>query len=123
MDIAITWPKSRPLDSYLTELRKATDAGLVINYRVSSFPKKLNVGDRCYMIYDNVVRGWNEVLGVERRDDVIDAVNGALMRPGIYVIRNPTWMGEYGLERLMKGFRGFRYVNFREDVQGEPVES
>lgn len=136
MDIAITWPKSRTLESYLSELEKAADAGLVINYRVPSYPKKLNAGDRCYMVHDGVVRGWNEVLGVEERDDVTDPVSGALMRPGVYVVRNPYWMAEWGVERPMKGFRGFRYVNFsdpfkpqyvppqiylQDDVQGEPV--
>lgn len=114
MDIAITWPKTRLLDSYLAELKEADAKGLVINYRVPTYPKKLNVGDRCYIVYDNIVRGWNEVLGIEHKDDVIDPISGQKMRPGIFVVRNPYWFCEFGIDRLMESFRGFRYVNFTD---------
>lgn len=138
MDIAITWPKTRTLESYLTELRKADDNGLLINYRVPTRPKRLVVADRCYMIYDGAVRGWNEVLGVEHRDDVLDPVSGEIMAPGVFIVRNPLWFPIFGPEILMKGFQGYRYVDFPEpisgrympssvylndDVQGEPITS
>ncbi len=108
-DLVITWPKTRPLDSYLEECEKAAEAGFVVNYRVANRPD-VEIGDRCYVVYDGAVRGWQVIYGCWWRDDVTDPTTGRLMKPGYYVVRDPAWNP---IEPIpMKGFQGFRY--FRE---------
>lgn len=107
-DIIITWPKKRTLESYLDELDKACEAGLTIHYRVASKPR-VEAGDRCFMVHDGAIRGWNIILGVAHRDDVIDPISGTRMKPGWYIERDPLWHPmDNSLE--MAGFRGYRYV-------------
>lgn len=119
MDIAITWPKSRPLESYLAELKKAADAGLVINFKVPTWPKRVKEGERCYIVYDGLVRGYNNILGIDSKDDVIDPITGQRMAPGIYVVREPTFHDTGSPHAPMDSFRGYRYVEreFMEDAE------
>lgn len=65
--IIVTWPKSRPLGSYLAELENARAGGLVVNYRVAHPPRP--TPDRCYRVHDGHVRGYLLVLAVEHRGD------------------------------------------------------
>lgn len=114
-DLVITWPKKRKLDSYEIELGHAAVAGQVINFRVPSTPKE--VCERCYIVYDGKVRGWNLVLGYARRGDneVLDPITGKYWPAGIYIIRKPEWnVMRAGPE--MKGFQGFRYIERPCDV-------
>lgn len=119
MDIAITWPKSRPLESYLAELKKAADAGLVINFKVPTWPKRIKEGERCYIVYDGFVRGYNNILGVDSKDDVIDPITGQRMAPGVYVVREPTFYDTGSPHVAIDSFRGYRYVEreFMEDAE------
>lgn len=116
-DICVTWPKSRPLDSYLAELARAEREGLDINYRVHSIPRWPDaisdhgllgwaygiVRPRCHMIHDGYVRGWCEVLGTcwHRAGDV----NG--WPAGNYIVRSPVW---HPVDPITyRGFRGWRW--------------
>jgi hypothetical protein len=109
--IVVTWPKSRPLDSYVRELNVAERNGLVINFRVASFPK-VPYGARCYHVHDGAVRGWVTTLGFQEYDDltVTDPVTGGYWPAGKYIVRHPTW---YPLPepQPMKGFQGWRYYD------------
>lgn len=112
-DIVLTWPKTRPLESYLTELAQARDAGLVINYRVAHPPNRnvLWVGraPRCYMVHDGAVRGYTMIRDVLHRDDgeVRDPVTGGFWPEGFYVVREPRWFEVNPI--TMGGFRGWRF--------------
>jgi hypothetical protein len=108
-DIIITWPKTEPLGSYLMALEVAAERGEVINYRVPS-PPKLEP-ERCYVVYDGEVIGWNEVLSVERRggEEVLDPRTGNYWPSGWYIVRDPVW---HPLRTPLpcRGFQGFRYT-------------
>lgn len=107
-DIVVTWPKSRELQSYLDELAKAHQQGLVINYRVSVLPRA--VPERCYMVHDGAVRGWNRVLGMGDRTDVVDPITQSLMEPGVFITRDPVWH-PLADPIPMRGFQGWRYFD------------
>lgn len=120
-DIVLTWPKSRPLESYVSELARAERERMVINYRVASFPTwndqeawwdhgALCFGGygsdspRCYMVHDGAVRGWCEIVYCCARED--GEVDG--WPAGKYIVRDPTW---HPIEPFpMEGFRGYRWA-------------
>lgn len=108
--IVVTWPKSRPLASYVAELKKAEEAGLTINFRVANYPA-VPFGARCYHVHDGYVRGWVTTLGFEHREygEVTDPVTGASWPSGKYIVRKPDW---HPVDPTpMKGFQGWRYFD------------
>lgn len=107
VDIVATWPKSRPLESYLVELKRAERAGQVVNFRVAALPKIQPV--RCYMVHTGFVRGCLRVIDMRHRDDVIDPTTGQAMRPGFYIVREPIWTPIPVIP--MKGFQGWRHFD------------
>jgi hypothetical protein len=108
-DIAVTWPKTRPLGSYYAELERARRAGQVINFRVGARPKE--TPQRCYMVYDGFVRCWMPVKGVVWRNQFeIRRVGGGWWPPGWYIVRTPVY-AELERQVPMKGFQGFRYFD------------
>lgn len=107
MDIVVTWPKSRSLQSYLDELERADREDKLINFRISSIPKEDVT--RCFMVHDGAVRGYTNVLKVDiyQRGEIRDPITGHAWPDGIYITRDPEW---YPIEPIpMKGFQGFRY--------------
>lgn len=73
-DIVVTWPKSRPLGSYMAELERAKAQGLVVCYRVRSLPPfSLGAFDygapevRCYRVHDGRVKGHLKLVMAEFR--------------------------------------------------------
>lgn len=122
IDIVVTWPKTRPLQSYLDELERAERDLLVINYRVARPPrwKDLNALEReprCYMVHDGFIRGYNEIRyvtewgeGVVSRTSYDEDGMGAwagFWPAGWYVVRDPHW---YPVEPVpMRGFQGWRW--------------
>lgn len=127
-DIVVTWPKSKPLGSYLADLAIAKARDLFINYRVSRLPVWRQAMDdhgwlgwpygaehpRCYMVHDGAVRGWCEVVGARFRK--AGEVTG--WPAGFYVVRSPEWH-DVALPLRMAGFRGWRYFErYRRDPAG-----
>lgn len=112
--IVVTWPKTRPLRSYLRELARAADGDQVINFRVPGHPP-VKPGERCYMVHDGFVRGYNTVLRVEHRaaGEVTDPVTRRPWPAGWYVVRDPVW---HALEKpvRMDGFRSWRYATWAD---------
>lgn len=104
MDIVITIPKSINWDQYLVDLRHAEKRNEVLNFKVPHLPK-VNFHDRCYIVHDGAVRGYNHVLGVEQKD-FICTTTGKRWK-GIFVVRYPKF---HPIDPIpMKGFQGFRY--------------
>jgi hypothetical protein len=110
VNIVVTWPKDRPLSSYLLELARAEAAGEDAFYRVRSRPD-VHPEDKCYHVHDGWIRGYLVVQDVvEMGDDApIDQVTGRKFEPGIYVQRHPRWYAV--TQRPMAGFRGYRYYD------------
>lgn len=116
-DIVVTWPKSRPLGSYLAELELAKRDGKVINFRVPREPRDWLVNRRCFRVHEDRVRGWVKILRVEKRgpNEVarVQSDSFAGFWPaGWYVVCDPQWH-EIPREKqlVMPGFRGFRYFD------------
>lgn len=111
-DVVVTWPKSRTLGSYLAELTRAQELDLVINFRIAKAPREKP--ERCYIVYDGFVRGYNEVIDVVERgpNEVSRISNDAwagFWPAGLYLVRNPQW---YPISRRpMRGFQGWRYYD------------
>lgn len=119
-DICVTWPKSRPLDSYLAELARAEREGLEINYRVGRLPAwpgamwdHGTLGfvygqqgvPRCYMVHSGFVRGWCSILyGCHR-----EAGEVAGWPAGLYIVRSPVWHA-LADPIPMRGFQGWRWM-------------
>lgn len=118
-DIVATWPKSRPLRSYLDELLLAERDGLEINFRIAN-PPHWEFGvlrdrpARCYMVHDGLIRGYNEILYATYRGpgEVARVANDSFAGfwpAGHYIVRDPRW---YGCpRRAMRGFQGWRWLD------------
>lgn len=120
-DLVITWPKTRALDSYLKELEKANERGEVINFKIPTIPKDTTC-ERCYIVYDGRIRGYNEIISVEEQENyaVKDPLTGKYWSAGIYIVRNPLWHPlKAGPE--MKGFQGYRYIERSDDNLDEEL--
>lgn len=117
-DLILTWPKHRPLDSYLRELKLAAERNEVINFRVSGCPV-VGAGDRCYMVHDGAMRGWSPILEVAHRGPrqvrrVASDDRSGFWPEGWYVVRKPVWT-PLDEPVPMRGFQGFRYLTRRPE--------
>jgi hypothetical protein len=112
-DMIVTWPKTKPLDTYLEECREAEKRCLAINFRVPRLPNPRRLGNatRVYVIHDGAIRGWHRLLSAQHRaeNDVVDQVAGDHWPEGNYLVRDAHW---HPLPQPVPwaGFRGFRYL-------------
>jgi len=107
MDWILTIPKTTRWEDYQRELDAVADGRDRMNYRTRYFPKEMQVGDRCFLVWNGRVRGWMEVVGL------VDAVKpwqctttGRMWPPGKYIQRSGPFHEVCGPE--MTGFRGVR---------------
>jgi hypothetical protein len=115
VDIAVTWPRSRELQSYLDELARAERDGEWINFRVPFAPKR--DPERCYMVHDGFMRGWTAVKTVVRRGDrEVRDPSGGWWPAGWYIVRDPEWH-PLAEPVEMRGFRGFKWIERPEEAQ------
>lgn len=114
MNIIITWPKTRPLESYVEECAKAHERGQQINFRIPNQPRVIVdlLGQRCYVVYDGFVRGWHHIVEIMWRGEGIvkDPVTGENWPEGWYVVRDPLYFPWLGSPVPMRGFQGIRYA-------------
>lgn len=112
MDLILTWPKKRALESYLRELERARKAEELAFFKVPTLPTKLATSEpRTYMLHDGAIRGYlvtKFLATVHPGGSFKDSVTGDDLAPGNYIVRDPKW---HPIEPVpMKGFRGFRYM-------------
>lgn len=110
-DIVITWPKDRPLESYLNECYKALASHQSINFHVHALPTNCDPGDKCYIVHTGFVRCYHVITGLGYRAEkhVMDPVTKEYWPQGNYIIRDPEPHMLSGLPRPMAGFQGWRY--------------
>ena len=107
MDWIITIPKVVPWEVYQEELEAVDDETHVMNYKVNYFPKEMEIGDRCYILWNGKVRGWMEIVGkVYKSESWICETTGAEWPAGKYIQRSGVFHAVDG--PYMKGFRGIR---------------
>lgn len=121
-NIVVTWPQTKPLDSYLAELARAARERWTINYRVARLPAWPDTIEdhgwtgwpygvetpRCFMVHTGYVRGWCAVIGAGHRAD--GEVEG--WPSGLYVVRDPEWH-PLAEPIPMPGFQGWRWTDVR----------
>lgn len=110
----VTWPKTRPLESYLSELEKAHARGLHVNYRIARPPRSGSLDGedrRLYRVHDDQVRGCTRIVGARWQPEgrVLDPVTGTFWRAGYYIVCDPEW---WALTPTipMRGFQGWRWL-------------
>lgn len=107
MDIVVTIPKSRLAEVTKEEERVAAGVQKGEKWRyywnLPTVPKKAEVGDRCYFVWEGAIRAWHEITDIEWGWE--DEPPMLWMKPEIHKLRKPL---------SMKGFRGFRYFDRKE---------
>lgn len=104
-DIVITIPSSIKWEDYQMEIDDALKNNYVLNYKVSSFPKRTRKGNKCYLVYNNNIVGWLPIIGFEEKEFTCQTTGKKWM--GKFIVRGPQFTR---IEPIpMKGFRGFRY--------------
>ena len=106
-DIIVTIPKSISWQEYTKELNAVKDGSKVLNFKTANFPQT-KVGNKCYLIHDGEVKGWMKIVGLVEDSFACDVTGKKwagkfIQRSGPFHYINPI---------EMKGFQGFRYVNF-----------
>lgn len=111
--IIVTLPKSVKWGDYEKELRAVEDYSQVMNYKVSSIPKDIDNIKRCYLVYDGYIRGWQEVVGYQSGTEFDCTTTGKNWK-GNFIQRSGPF--HYLPKPLpMKGFMGWRYINYKEE--------
>lgn len=113
MNLIITWPKTRTLESYVEECAKAHELGQSINFRLPNKPRVIVdlLGQRCYVVYDGLVRGWHKITEITwRGEGVVKDRDGSNWPPGWYVVRDPLYFPWMDAPVPMRGFQGIRYA-------------
>ena len=112
MDIVVTIPKSRlaQVEKEEAQVAELLAKGVAVNFfwSLGRKPKKLEVGDRCYFVWDGAMRAWHEVVGFGA-DKQCETTG--IFHPGFCVILAPE-IHTIDVPIPMKGFQGFRYFKF-----------
>jgi hypothetical protein len=99
-DVVVTVPKSFGLDTWIEEGDAAGEpwSGLEWHFYLGGYPPKIEAGERVYVVYNTLIRGYSPLVRVER--------NGigrfALVRHGDAVAVTVPLLP-------ISGFRGWRY--------------
>jgi hypothetical protein len=104
-DIIITIPKKIKWNDYLKELDDAKNKNLVLNFKVSNFPKNTNVGNKCYVVYDGIIKGFSYISGFEEKEFKCESTGKKWK--GKFIQRKPDFHKINPIE--YKGFQGYRY--------------
>jgi len=107
MDIIITLPSKINWNEYKEELRLVESEEYLLNFKVNHFPKKTNVGDKCYLLYNGYVIGWMKIVGF-KEDEFKCGVTGKHWK-GKFIQRSGKFHKIKPI--VMKGFQGYRYIN------------
>lgn len=107
--IIITVPKSIKWEDYEKELKTVESGEYVMNYKVPTIPKDIDEIERCYVIYDGYIRGWQKVVG-SSKDDSFKCTTTGKDWSGNFIQRTGPF---HKIEPIqMKGFIGWRYYYY-----------
>ena len=107
--LLITIPKTIKWEDYLKEIDTVKDSSQEMNFKVSSKPTKVSIGDRCYICHNGFIKGWMQISNIEYKDAFDCSTTGEHWDEGWYVSRS----GEFhklDKEISQKGFQGYRYI-------------
>lgn len=109
--IIITLPKSVKWDDYKRELEAVEDYSQVMNFKVSNLPKDIDSINRCYLVHDGYIRGWQKVVGCAKGTDFECTTTGKNWSGNFIQRSGPFHYLDTPIP--MKGFQGWRYYNYK----------
>lgn len=110
MDWVITIPKTVGWEDYQKELKAVQDYGSKMYYRVQYFPRGMATRDRIFVVWNNRIRGWMRLVGMEYKRGFVCSVTKRGWPEGNYLVRSGPFHEVDGPE--MKGFRGIRKLEW-----------
>jgi hypothetical protein len=114
MDIIITIPSS--ITNWFKECQEVEkDENLELRYHVRALPKKCKVGDKCFVIQNGFIRGYHIISKLDYVHSFVCSTTGKKWGAGYYIIRKGKFY-ELNQPVPMKGFQGFRYINFDDTL-------
>lgn len=114
-DIVVTIPKTqmKRVEAEEAQVKELLEQGISVKFfwGLGQKPKRLEVGDRCYFVWDGAIRAWHTVLdfGTDIRCDTT-----GILHPGFCAVLAPEIHDIVPIPK--KGFRGFQY--FDRERQG-----
>lgn len=99
-DVVVTVPQSFGLDTWINEgdpAGAASWSGDEWHFYLGGYPPKMNTGDRVYVVYNGVLRGYAPLV---RIDESENGGYGLVRHGGAIAVTIPEYV---------QGFRGFRY--------------
>lgn len=115
MNWIVTVPKTTSWETYKKELWDVEHESLIMNYRVRYFPKKMQIGDRMYIVHDGYVKGWMKIVGLVDSDGFTCRTTGIYWGEGKFIQRSGKFHEVVGIR--MKGFRGVREFSELELIE------
>ena len=105
-DWIVTLPKHYSWEEYKAELSVVADGSQTMYFRVLHFPKKMTVGDRCFLTWNGYVRGWMLITSLVNSEQWRCTTTGVIWPAGKYIGRSGAFHPVDGPE--FKGFQGVR---------------
>jgi predicted RNA-binding protein with PUA-like domain len=102
----VTLPRTIEWHDYEKELATAMDGETVLNYRTRYIPRDMEVGDRMYITWRNMVQGWMRIVSFGQRQAFVCETTGQTWPEGNYIQRSGAFY--YIDPTPFKGFRGIR---------------
>lgn len=106
--LLLTIPKNIKWEDYLKELEEVKDGSSEINYKVSSKPSKVNIGDKCFICHNGFIKGWMIISNISQKQFKC-STSGKDWDYAWYVSRSGQF---YSLQKEIhqKGFMGYKYI-------------
>ena len=107
--LVITIPKSVKWEDYQKELNAVADGRQEMNFKVPTLPKKVNVGDRCYLCYNGYIIGWMTISSMGPK--TFKCTTNGTDWTGNFVSRSGKF---HRLDNPIpcKGFQGYKYIEY-----------
>lgn len=106
-DIVITIPSTIDWKDYEKEIKAVEDGSQVMNFKVSNFPKKTKIGNKCYLCYKGQIIGWMKIVGMEEKE--FTCTTSGKQYKGKFILRSGPFNKIPPIK--MTGFQGFRYFS------------
>ena len=108
--ICITLPSKIKWSDYQKELEKVKYGDYQMNFKLPTIPKKVHIGDRCYICHKGKLIGWMQIVDIKQLNDFDCLTTGTHWKSGCYICRSGKF--HYLTQDIsMKGFQGYKYIN------------
>ena len=109
--IIITLPSNVRWCDYEKELQKVKNYEETMNFKVSHFPKGINIGDKCYIVHQGIIKGWMKIVGFSEKEFICSTTSQKW--EGKFIERSGPF---HYLNEVIpyRGFQGYRYFDLEE---------